>query len=710
MSGSHPVSRAILMAVGLLVLGAIVAFSSSTRLHQGFTIARLKATGSLPDITWMDLFRMTRPGTHFNLPKLATTPNPYAVILNPYSFAEDVSTGKALFQSHCATCHGANGLGGPVGPALQHRQMVQGSSDWAVFRTISFGIPKTSMPASNLPWIDRWRLVAYVKSLLMRAEVPIESTSDPGIRKLEPVRYEDIRSADQAPNEWLTYSGTYDGHRFSSISQITPGNVAGLRLLWMRQYNTSEPSVETSPLVVGGYMFVTVPPNRVEALDAKTGAVIWTYDRHLPDRLSVCCGYPNRGLAVLGGTLFYGTLDAHLVALDIGTGEVRWDVEIADYKTGYTITGAPLALKNLVITGVAGGEFGIRGFVDARDAATGKEIWRFYTVPQPGQPGAETWEGDSWKTGGSPTWITGSFDPETNLIYWPTGNPSPNFEGKVRKGDNLYSNSVLALDADHGTLRWHFQFTPHDLFDWDATEIPVLIDTNVSGKRQRYLAQANRNGFYYLLDRENGQFRLARSFAQETWADRIDSSGRPVVNPGSVPSQRGTLIYPSAGGATNWESPSFSPSTGFFYVSAVDLGAIYYEGHDEYHPGEPFAGGATQFFSNVRLQAAVRALNAATGELQWEFRTPTSIISGLLSTQGGLVFGGQLETFFALDAATGHELWHVETGGFIRAAPITFLCEGKQMVTIAAGHDLLTFGLSTEQRSGPLDLVHRRSP
>ncbi len=438
-------------------------------------------------------------------------------------------------------------------------------------------------------------------------------------------------------------------------------------------------------------MFVTVPPNRVEALDARTGELLWTYDRTLPEHLSLCCGYANRGLAVLGHTLFLGTLDAHLVALDMNSGEVRWDVEIADYRQGYSITSAPLALKNMIVTGVAGGEFGIRGFIAARDADTGKEIWRFDTIPQPGQPGADTWGDDSWKTGGGPTWLTGSFDPESNRLYWPTGNPSPGFEGQVRKGDNLYSNCVVALDADRGTLQWYFQFTPHDVFDWDATEIPVAFDKTTSGKQRHYLAQANRNGFYYLFDRDTGHFILARPFTQQTWTKKIDDNGRPVLNPDSFPTHRGTLVYPGVGGATNWESPSYSPQTGLIYVPGLDRGGIFYEGHADYHPGGLFLGGSFEFFA--QSQGAVRALNSLTGEKQWEYRNPAFHVGGLLSTGGGLLFGSQQDVFFALDAKTGNELWRVSTSGRIVAAPVTFLSDGKQMVTIAAGHDLLTFGL-----------------
>jgi len=680
------------VAALVLLLGVLLALSSVPKVRLGLAIVRSKATGSLPEIGWMDLFRMVRLGTHFNLPELARAPNPYAAIRNPYTSPADVSVGRELFRSHCATCHGADGSGGPGGPALQHRQMVRGSSDWALFRTVSMGLRGTAMPASDLPWLDRWRLVTYVRVLTLRTKPPLESDAGSRVRT-QPVSYEKIRDSGQSLNSWLTYSGSYDGGRFSLNRQITPANAGGLRLLWMRQYSTSEPSIETSPLVVDGYMFVTVPPNRVEALDAKTGDLIWAYDRDLPARLSLCCRYVNRGLAVLGSTLYLGTLDAHLVALDINTGQVSWDVEIANYKTGYSITSAPLALKNLVITGVAGGEYGIRGFIDARDAVTGREVWRFDTIPEPGQPGADTWEGKAWKTGGGPTWLTGSFDPESNLIYWPIGNPSPNFEGDTRRGDNLYTNSVVALDVDHGTLRWYFQFTPHDVFDWDATEILVLLDRNVAGKRQRLLAQANRNGFFYLLDAKTGTFLLAKPFAKQTWADDIDRNGRPELNPAALPTEEGTIVYPGVGGATNWESPSYSPMTGLMYVPVLDWGGIFSKAHTEYHPGEVFPGGSFQFFADETAQGAVRALNPMTGDVQWEYRNSATSAGGLLSTGGGVVFGSQDQNFFALDAKTGRELWRVGTGGRTVAAPVTFLYQGKQMVTIAAGHDILTFGL-----------------
>ena len=687
----------ILVGLGILFgafFGSILMLHSVPRFRWRVDIVRLKAKGGLSDITWRELFHLSRHGDPFNLKGLLKTQSSYLAIKDPFDAAEDVSAGEGIFQSNCAVCHGAKGVGGAAGPALQQRQMRKGGSDWALFKTISNGIVGTSMPPSTLPENDRWRLVAYVKSLAKGAEAHSESPLVSRLAGLAPVRYEDILASGQDRHRWLTYSGSYDGHRFSSNDQITTANASNLRLLWMRQYTTSETLIETSPLIVDGFMFVTVPPNRVEALDAKTGALIWSYDRGLPQRLSLCCGYVNRGLAVLGNLLFLGTLDAHLVALDMRTGKVSWDVEIADYKAGYSITGAPLALKNMVVTGIAGGEFGIRGFVDARDAATGKEIWRFDTIPRPGQPGAETWEAGALKTGGGPTWLTGTFDPELNLVYWPVGNPSPNYNGSTRTGDNLYTDSVVALNADNGNLRWYFQFTPHDLFDWDATEILISFDKIIAGKHERLLGQANRNAFYYVLDRENGLFRTARPIVKQTWAKEIDVHGRPVMNSAAIPTPEGSIVYPSVGGATNWMSPSYSPLTDLMYVPVREWGGIFYSKTPEYHPGEFFLGGSSEIFDNPSPKGIVRALDASTGEVRWEYRNnTTSIVGGLLSTKGGVVFGSAGQAFLALDAKTGRELWRIETGGWIKAGPVTYSIDGKQMVTIAAGHDLLTFGL-----------------
>lgn len=687
---------------GVLLLGIAIlaAFAAVPRVHEALTIVFLKADGSLADVGWTDLYEMARSRSvrfnslqHFNMGELAGNPDPYAVIENPYTDASDLSAGSKIFRSHCSSCHGPDGSGGQGGPSLQHRQMVNGSSDWALFRTITYGIPGTAMPSNgNLPWRDRWQLVAYVESLVLHGGATKNVVPVSGIRKLASVSYGKILAAHQKPDDWLTYSGAYDGQRFSPLKQITTANVARLRLQWVRQYKTSGKILETTPLVVDSYMFVTVPPNRVEALDAATGKLLWSYNRNLPAHLPICCGYVNRGLAVLGNTLFLGTLDAHLVALNVETGRVRWDVKIADYKKGYSITGAPLALKNMVITGVAGGEYGIRGFIDARNAETGKELWKFYTVPDPGQPGANTWEGNSWKTGGGPTWTTGSFDPKANLIFWPTGNPSPDYDGNGRKGDNLYSDCVLALDPDNGKLQWYFQFTPHDVWDWDGAEILVLFDRTVDGKTGHYLAQADRNGFFYLLDRDTGRFLLARPFAKQTWAKKIDASGRPVVKPHAFPTKEGALVYPF-NGATNWLSPSYSPATGLIYVPVSSRPGDFYEQKPAFRLGEMFMGGSLQDL-DVPRRSAVLALNALTGRRQWKYSPKgASSVSGLLSTGGGIVFGCERGIFFALKAKTGGQLWQVRTSTHALAAPITFMAGGKQMVTIASGHDILTFGL-----------------
>ncbi len=685
----------ILGILTIVFVASVLMVLSVPRFRWRVEIVWLKATGGMTDITWKDLYHMNRHGDPFNLKDLVPTRSAYLAIKNPYASAQDVEDGGKVFQSNCSFCHGTNGVGGGAGPALKGRAMEKGSSDWALFKTVSNGIAGTAMPSSSLPEVDRWKLVGYVRFLAEGVETHSDSPFASRIAHITPVSYEDILASQKDSRQWLTYSGSYDGQRFSPDDQITAANASHLRLQWMRQYTTTETLIETSPLVVDGFMFITVPPNRVEALDAKTGALIWSYDRKLPQHLSACCGYVNRGLAVLGNMVYFGTLDSHLIALDMRTGEVSWDVEIAPYQQGYSITSAPLALKNMVITGVAGGEYGARGFVDARDAVTGKEIWRFNTIPEPGQPGSETWEPDALKTGGGPTWLTGTYDRDLNVIYWPVGNPSPNYNGDGRKGDNLYTDCVVALDADHGTLRWYFQFTPHDVYDWDATEILIAFNKTVAGKTERLLGQADRNAFYYVFDRDTGHFRNAHPIAKETWASKIDDQGRPVINPAAIPTPAGATVFPASGGATNWMSPSYSPITGLMYVPIREWGGIFFSKDGKYQQGEVFTEGSSETLNSPPPIGVVRALDASTGEVRWEFNSnKTSTVGGLTSTRGGVVFGSAGQAFIVLDANTGHELWRMETGGWVKAAPVTYMIDGKQMVTVAAGHDLLTFGLS----------------
>jgi alcohol dehydrogenase (cytochrome c) len=511
-----------------------------------------------------------------------------------------------------------------------------------------------------------------------------------------PVSYDRLRAAAAEPHNWLTYSGNYNGHRHSPLAQIKPGNVAAVTPTWVYQSRESG-KIETSPIVVDGVVYITEKPHIVTALDGRTGRPLWSY-RRPPVSVPTCCGPVNRGLAVLDDALYLGTLDAHLVALDMKTGRVRWDVTVADYKTGHSITVAPLAVKDKIVVGIAGGEFGIRGFLDAYDARTGKRAWRLWTVPAPGQPGHETWnggKGNAWKTGGAPTWVTGAYDPGSNLIYWGTGNPAPDYDGDDRKGDNLYSDCLLAIDADSGKLRWHFQFTPHDLHDWDANQVPMLIDANFGGKPRRLVAQANRNGFYYLLDRLTGQFLVGSAFARQSWASGLDPRGRPIVLPGTAPTAEGTLVYPGLAGATNWFSPAYNPATGLVYVQArEDYAQIFHKTKSDYQPGEHFEGGSARDVEGAEHYGVIKAIEAVTGKIRWQMKQYAPPSGGVLSTAGGLVWSGNREGwFFALDAASGRALWRFQTGGLIWANPVSFAVDGQQQVAIAAGQGIFVFGL-----------------
>ncbi len=507
------------------------------------------------------------------------------------------------------------------------------------------------------------------------------------------VPFERILKAEAEPHNWLTYSGNYSSHRHSPLKLINRDNVGGLKALWTYQINTLH-KFETTPIVVDGVMYISEPPSDVTALDTRTGRPLWEYRRKLPKDIPVCCGEVNRGVAVLGDTVYIGTLDAHLVALDAKSGLVRWDVEVEDYTVGQSVTVAPLAVKDKIVVGIAGGEYGVRGFLDAYDAKTGERAWRFWTVPGPGEPGNETWAGDSWKRGAATTWVTGSYDPDLNLVYWGTGNPGPDWNGEVREGDNLYSDSLIALDADSGKLKWYFQFTPHDVHDWDATEVPVLIDGTVRGQKRKLVLFANRNAFYYVLDRETGEFLLGKPYAKQTWAKGLDDSGRPMRLPNTAPTLEGTLVYPAVPGATNWFSPSYSPADHLFYVNVTEMGHIYHMGEAIFKAGSRYSAGGARRIPGEEPYAEIRAFVPETAELKWAFRLQRPPRAGLLSTAGGLVFGCSAEgDFFALDSQSGKPLWRFQTGGGMYSNPMSFAVDGKQRIAIAAGHGLYVFGL-----------------
>ena len=508
------------------------------------------------------------------------------------------------------------------------------------------------------------------------------------------VPYQRIAGAENAPSDWLTYSGNYQAHRFSPLSQITRQNVAQLKPFWIYQVRRTG-IVETSPIVADGVMYITEPPSTVTALDVRTGRPLWTWTPAIPTDVIIIGSPPvNRGVAVLDDMVFVGTVHGHLVALDAKSGAVRWDVAVDENKRGYYMTAAPLALDGRILIGVSGAEAGIRGLLDAYDPKTGRRVWRTFTVPAPGEPGADTWGGESWKTGGGSAWLTGSYDPALNLVYWGTGNPGPDWNGDARPGDNLYTCSLIALDATDGRIKWHFQFTPHDTHDWDSNEIPVLFDAVVSGRARKLVAMANRNAFYYVLDRETGEFLAGTPYAKQTWADGLDAKGRPRVRPGLDPSVEGTLVFPNIQGASNWPSPSYSPQTKLFYQAAREMGTHYFKGEAKYKAGEAFVAGGGRAINGDDAWGAVRALEATTGKLKWEFKLLTPPMNGLLSTAGGLVFGGTEEgNFFALDADTGKPLWDVQLGAAVKANPMGFAVDGKQYVAIAAGYSLFVFGL-----------------
>ncbi len=502
-----------------------------------------------------------------------------------------------------------------------------------------------------------------------------------------------ILATAQEPQNWLTYSGNYAGHRFSPLNQINDQNVQNLRVLWSYQVNSLQ-KFETTPLVVDGIMYITEPPSNVTAIDARTGRTLWKYRRPLANDMRVCCGQVNRGVAILGNLVYVGTIDAHLVALNAKTGAIAWDITVADYQGGYSITGAPLVLKDKVVVGMAGGEYGVRGFLDAYEASTGKRAWRFYTIPTPDEPGGKTWAGESWKTGSATTWVTGTYDPDTNLVYWGTGNPGPDWNGDVRAGDNLYADCLLALDADTGKLKWHFQFTPHDIHDWDSTAVPVLVNGNIRGEPRKLVVFPNRNGFYYVLDRTNGKFFVGKPFAKQTWAKGLDDSGRPIRIPGTSPSLEGTRVWPAVAGATNWYSPSYSPQTNLFYVAVREAGSIYYTGEAEYQKGEQFNGGGFRNIPEETEWGAIRAFEPTTGTVKWEFKLFTPPWAGVMSTAGNLVFGSTTEgQIIALAANTGKPLWRFQAGGPARGNPMSYALDGKQQVAVAMGNTLYILGL-----------------
>ena len=518
------------------------------------------------------------------------------------------------------------------------------------------------------------------------------------------VPYQRLVNASAEPHNWPMYWGNFQGTHYSPLTQITAANARQLKPAWSFPVLGGNSVLEGTPIVVDGVMYTTGSgsPATVTAIDARTGRQIWRWTRQQKTVNPYEINPFARGVAMLGNRLFVGTLDGWLIAIDARTGQSLWEVEVVDTMEGSSITSPPLVLKDMVITGMTGGEYATRGHLDAYDAATGKRRWRMYTVPAPGEFGNDTWKGESWKTGGAPTWLTGTFDPELNLVFWPIGNPAPEFD-RVARGemDNLFSNSVIALDPDTGKMKWHYQFTPDDGHDWDSVQDMMLVDRVWRGEKRKLLMHADRNGHFYVLDRTNGKFLSGTPFIYQNWNAGFDANGRPKPIPGTNSMEKGSvLVYPTVGGGTNFQAPSYSPLTGWFYLAFSEGGAVYtsttqtvtrgqqYLGRGR-AAGPPPARGPNQPAPN----AGIKALDPETGKTMWSYPLfQGSLTNGVLATGGNVLFVSSRDgNIVALDAKTGKYLWHFQTGGNHSASPMSYAIDGRQFVALAAGNVVFSF-------------------
>ena len=644
-----------------------------------------------------------------------------AVLLTSNAAAQTAEPGGQVFASRCAACHGTTGGGGELGPSILTRVPLR--NDQELETVIRDGLTGAGMPAfPNLTKVETADLVAFLRTLrAVNAAGPRRTTvrlvngrTAEGVvlnqsrgelqllgddrtlhllREGPAGRYRKVGS----DVDWPTYNGHVNGNRYSALAQITTANVSRLEPKWTFTLpNASQ--LQVTPVVADGVMYVTAA-NDVYALDAGSGRQIWNYRRPRTRGLSgVAARGVNRGVAVAGERVFMTTDHAHLVALNRATGALLWETTMADWRQNYNGTGAPLVVDGLVISGIAGGDEGVRGFVAAFDQATGKEVWRFWAVPARGEPGAETWQGSAIDHPGAATWMTGSYDPELGTLYWAIGNPGPDMIGDDRQGDNLYSDSVVALDAKTGRRRWHFQFTPHDVHDYDAQQPLVLVDAQWQGRPRKLLIQANRNGFFYVLDRATGEYLLGTQFVKNvTWASGLTPEGRPIVVRDMEPTREGRRVCPSLEGASNWYSASFSPLTGLFYVQTNDKCGIFTRVDQAWEPGKSFMGG-TFGAAPEPAQRVLRAIDIQTGRIAWELPQFGAVDSwgGVLGTAGGLVFfGDDSGALSAAHARTGKPLWSFQTSQVWKSSPMTYGFDGRQHVAVASGPNILAFWLGT---------------
>lgn len=647
----------------------------------------------------------------------------FCLTLGPYrpmgQVAQTVDPGRKAFETRCARCHGADGNGGEMGPPIGVRLATR--DDEQLAGLIRGGVPLRGMPPGQIADSELADLIRYLRTIQRgAADSPVAKrlqvqTTDGKFLDGQVIGegFDDLqlRTADERVHllrrdesrfrevtsgaDWPTYNGNPGGNRYTTLTQINKGNVARLAMAWMFTLPGAG-QLQVTPVVVGGLMYVA-GVNECYALDAGNGREIWHYRRPRTPDLSTGGG-ANRGVAVAGDRVFMETDNAHTIALNRFTGAVLWDRELADWRKNYAASSAPLPAGNLIISGVSGGEHGANGFVAAHDQATGREVWRFSTVPRPGEPGSETWQGKDIEHGGAPTWFTGSYDAELDTVYWPTGNPSKEYNGDHRKGDNLYSDCILALDRKTGRLIWHYQFTPHDLWDWDATETSVIVDASWEGQPRLLMLHANRNGFFYVFDRRDGMLLLAKPFVKNlTWASGIGSDGRPVRLPNQEPTPDGTKVCPSQDGATNWFSPSFNPATGLYYVQTFEKCSIYTKSDGgEWESGKSYLGGSQRTATDPTPQRVLKAIDIRTGAIAWELPQygPAYSWGGTLTTASGLVIVGEDGgALMAVDAATGRPLWSVPTNQTWKASPMTYMFDGRQFLVVAAGPNIIALAI-----------------
>jgi len=637
----------------------------------------------------------------------------------PPAHAQEVESGRVVFASRCAACHGTESGGGELGPSIVSRIPLRADADLeAVIRE---GLPGAGMPSfANLSKAESTNLIAFLRTLRPRAGAGPQRTSvvlangsslsgvllnqSSGemqilgddrrahlLRETTPGRYRAVTSQ----SGWTTYNGQVSGNRYSALTEITADNVARLAPQWVFTLpNVSQ--VQVTPVVVDGLMYVSAA-NDLYALDAGSGRQVWNYRRPRTRGLAgVAARGVNRGVAVSGERVFMATDHAHLIALNRASGALLWETQMADWRQNYNGTGAPMVVGDLVIAGIAGGDEGARGFVAAYEQATGKEVWRFWAVPARDEPGSETWKGNAIEHPGAATWMTGSYDAELDTLYWAIGNPGPDMIGDDRQGDNLYSDSVVALDAKTGRRKWHFQFTPHDVHDYDAQQPIVLVDATWKGEPRKLLLQANRNGFFYVLDRITGEFLSGTPYVKNiTWASGLTTDGRPIVVPNMEPTREGRRVCPSLEGASNWYSASFSPRTGLFYVQTNDKCGLFTRVDQTWESGKSFMGG-TFAAAPEPAQRVLRAIDIQTGKVAWELPQFGSVDSwgGVLATASNLVFfADDSGAFAAADAKTGKRIWSLQTSQVWKASPMTYVFDNRQMLAIASGPNILAFGL-----------------